>query len=293
MARRLLLPSPALRPLVQAYYLLDDDRPQAEQYVFLPEQLAHLTFSSSRTWSLGAGGLLTPVPHAALEGLVTVPAHLYLEGPLRTLRAELYPWAARQLFGWSYPDAPLDLLAGAAGRQAAGAAQAISAALRARDDETALGLLEDWLLALATGHQRAGQAGRGWTAGVGVQAAVQLYHSGGLGRMADLADELEVSARTLERQFMEDVGIGAKMLARLIRFETAHNALTHDPQTPLAALAFDLGFFDQAHLTREFRTLGGVTPGRFTQQIRARHSASEWLDFQQENPRVLLPQLPL
>ncbi|GGR35916.1 AraC family transcriptional regulator [Deinococcus ruber] len=292
MARRLLLPSPALRPLVQAYYLLDDDRPQAEQYVFLPEQLAHLTFSSSRTWTLGAGGLLTPVPKATLEGLVTVPAHLYLEGPLRTLRAELYPWAARQLFGWRYPDPPLDLLAGAAGRQATGTAHAISAALTARDDETAVGILESWLLALATGQQGAGQAGREWTAGAGVQAAVQLYHSGGLQRVAELAGELDVSARTLERQFIQEVGIGAKTLARLIRFETAHNALTHDPQTPLAALALDLGFFDQAHLTREFRTLGGMTPGSFVRQIEARQPAGEWLDFQQENPRVLLPQLP-
>lgn len=78
---------------MQAYRLLDEDHPRAERHVFLPEQLAHLTFSSGRSWVLGGGGLPAPVPRAMPEGLVTAPAHLYSEGPVRALRAELYPWA--------------------------------------------------------------------------------------------------------------------------------------------------------------------------------------------------------
>lgn len=292
MAHRLILPSPALRPLVQVYWLMDENHPQAEQHAFLPEQLAHLTFYSGRSWVLGGGGLRTPVPQATLEGLVTAPVQFSSEGPVRALRAELYPWAARQLFGWSYPDPALDLLAGAAGRGAAGTAWAIRVALAAQDDETALGLLDAWLLALASGQQGARPAGRAWTAGAGVRAAVRLYHSGGQRRMAELAGELDLSPRTLERQFVQEVGIGAKTLSRLIRFETAHNALVFEPQTPLAALAYDLGFSDQAHLTREFRALGGLTPGTFARISAARRQASEGSDVQQHDPRILLPELP-
>lgn len=277
---------------MQVYWLLDEDHPQAERHAFLPEQLAHLTFYSGRSWVLDEGGLLTPVPQVTLEGLVTSPAHLYSEGPVRALRAELYPWAAQHLFGWSYPDPALDLLAGAAGSGAAGTSRSIRAALTARDDETALGLLDAWLLALASGEQGAGRAGREWTPGLGVRAAVQLYHSGGHQRLAELAGEMDVSLRTLERQFVQEVGIGAKTLSRLIRFETAHNALIYDPQTPLAALASDLGFFDQAHLTREFRALGGLTPGAFARISEARHQGSETDAMQRHDPRSLLPQLP-
>lgn len=283
MMHRLVLPAPPLRPLVQMYGLSDHDHPQAERHVFLPEQTAHLTFFSGRSWTLGAGGQLTPVAQASLEGLVTVPAQLYSEGPVRALRADLYPWAARQLFGWSYPDPPLDLRSGAAGPEAARAARAISAALGARDDETALGLLDDWLCSLADQ--------RGWTPGAGVRAAAQLYHSGGQRRVAELASGLGLSPRTLERQFVQEVGIGAKTLARLIRFEAAHNTLNFDPSTPLAALAYDLGFADQAHLTREFRALGGLTPGAFARFIEARSGAHAWPD-PALNPRLLLPQLP-
>jgi AraC-like DNA-binding protein len=283
MARRLILPSPALRPLVQFYSLFDENQARAEQHAFLPEQLAHLTFFSGRSWIMDRSGQLRLMPQATLEGLVTVPTQLYSEGPVRALRAELYPWAARHLFGWSYPDPALDLLAGAAGSAAAGTARAIRAALAACDDETALGLLNDWLLDLLVQSS--------WAPGAGVRAAVQLYHSGGQQRVTELAGELDVSVRTLERQFIQEVGIGAKTLARLIRFETAHNALVYNPQTPLAALASDLGFFDQAHLTREFRALGGMTPGTFARLSEARHETSEASEFQQNNPRYLLPQL--
>ncbi len=272
--------------------MLDEYHVGAEAHIFMPEQLAHLTFSSGRRWSIGEGGLLTPVPQATLEGLVTTSSHLISEGVTRTLRAELYPWAARQLFGWSYPAAALDLLGGAAGSGAAQTAHEITAALTTCDDETALGLLNDWLLALASGEQRAGGAGREWTAGAGVRAAIELYHRGGQRRLTELAGSLDVSLRTLERQFLHEVGISAKTLARLIRFETAHNLLASAPGTPLAALAYDLGFADQAHLTHEFRILGGVTPGSFIRMIETRHQEVQWLDFRHDNPRLLLPQLP-
>ncbi|WP_110886841.1 helix-turn-helix domain-containing protein [Deinococcus yavapaiensis] len=291
MVRRLILPPPALRSLVQVYWLMDEHLSQAEQHVFLPEQLAHLTFSSGRSWVIGAGGVLTLLPPATLEGLVTAPTRLFSEGAVRTLRAELYPWAARQLFGWSYPDAALDLLAGAAGSGAARTARAIQAALVARDDEAALALLSDWLLALASGRQAA-RAGRAWTAGEGVRAAVRLYHSGGQRRVAELASESELSPRTLERLFVQEVGVGAKTLARLIRFETAHNALAQGPQTPLVTLAHDLGFSDQAHLTREFRALGGLTPATFARLSDARNQKSAELDGSRHDPRVLLPPMP-
>ncbi|WP_407568682.1 helix-turn-helix domain-containing protein [Deinococcus altitudinis] len=290
MPRRLVLPSPTLRPLVQFYALLSGEAPRAEQHSFLPEHTAHLTFHTGNSWVLSPDGLMTPLPTATLDGLVTAPTALMSEGPVRALRAELYPWAARHLFGWSYPEAPLDLLGGAAGPRSSGAARKIQAALAAHDDEAALGLLDDWLLGLL--------AERVWTPGVGVRAAVQLYPADGMMvgepvRMADLAEELGVSPRTLERQFLQEVGIGAKTLSRLIRFETAYNTLSGAPQTPLASLAYEMGFADQAHLTREFRALSGLTPGHFARLAGARGQPEfEGSDVLDDNPRLLRPVLP-
>ena len=274
---------------MQFYALLDENVPKSEQHAFLPEHTAHLTFHTGNSRLLGQDGRTTPLPTATLDGLVTAPTSLVSEGPVRALRAELYPWAARLLFGWRYPEAPLELLGGAAGPRNSSAARAIQAALAAHDDEAALGLLDGWLLGLL--------AERVWTPGVGVRAAVQLYPAGGkVGepvKMAELAEELGVSTRTLERQFLQEVGIGAKTLSRLIRFEAAYNTLSSAPQTPLASLAYDTGFADQAHLTREFRALGGLTPGHLArlagERMQPEFAGSEFLE---DNPRLLLPVLP-
>lgn len=112
-------------------------------------------------------------------------------------------------------------------------------------------------------------------------------------KMAELAEELGVSTRTLERQFLQEVGIGAKTLSRLIRFEAAYNTLSYAPQTPLVSLAYETGFADQAHLTREFRALGGLTPGHLARLARGRLQPEfEGSEFLEGNPRLLLPVLP-
>ena len=66
---------------------------------------------------------------------------------------------------------------------------------------------------------------------------------------------------------MAEVGVNAKTLARLIRFEEVRNRLWLEPKVSLAQLAYELGFADQAHLTREFRALSYMTPRTFGQFV--------------------------
>ena len=61
-------------------------------------------------------------------------------------------------------------------------------------------------------------------------------------------------------RFATELGVAPKVAARLIRFETARMRLG---TVPLARLAAEHGFADQAHLAREFRELGGAAPTEF------------------------------
>jgi AraC-like DNA-binding protein len=94
-----------------------------------------------------------------------------------------------------------------------------------------------------------------------VARAWQLLHAthGSL-RVEQLAEALGCSRRHLAKRFKEEVGVSPKTAARLIRFETARRRLG---TVPLAQLAADLGYADQAHLTREFTALGGAPPTQF------------------------------
>jgi AraC-like DNA-binding protein len=87
-----------------------------------------------------------------------------------------------------------------------------------------------------------------------------LRASGGRIRVEALARALGCSRRHLATRFAEEVGASPKVAARLIRFEAARRALG---SVPLARLAAEHGFADQAHLAREFRALGGAPPTAF------------------------------
>ncbi len=87
--------------------------------------------------------------------------------------------------------------------------------------------------------------------------------TGGRDRVGALADETGLSARHLGARFRDELGLPPKQYARVVRFERAAATLRAAPATPLAALAADHGYADQAHLTREFRALAGTTPGAF------------------------------
>jgi len=81
-------------------------------------------------------------------------------------------------------------------------------------------------------------------------------------RVADLAAASGLSERTLQRLVTRRVGITPKWLLQRRRLHDAVERLKAG-ETSLAAMAADLGYTDQAHFTRDFRTVTGLTPGRY------------------------------
>ena len=97
-------------------------------------------------------------------------------------------------------------------------------------------------------------------------------------QITDLADIANVSVRSVERGFQKELGINAKLLARLLRFEQVHDYIIESPKVNHSELAFDLGFADQSHLIREFRVFAAQTPNEFARGVEV-YQALEDLDF--------------
>ena len=95
------------------------------------------------------------------------------------------------------------------------------------------------------------------------RACRRLHETGGRLEVGALAAELGCSNRHLVARFREQVGTPPKTLASLIRFRRAVDRLGHDDGSRFAEIAADCGYYDQAHLNREFRRLAGTTPGAF------------------------------
>jgi transcriptional regulator GlxA family with amidase domain len=68
-------------------------------------------------------------------------------------------------------------------------------------------------------------------------------------------------------RFREQIGPSPKTAARLVRFQRAVALLGCDDGQRFAEIAQECGYYDQAHLNREFRELAGATPGAFVARL--------------------------
>ena len=84
--------------------------------------------------------------------------------------------------------------------------------------------------------------------------------------IADLARQQGRSRRQVERAVRRVTQRSPKQLSSLARFQFVRDTLWARPAVELAALAFEAGYADQAHLTRQFRRYAGQTPGEFLRQ---------------------------
>jgi AraC-like DNA-binding protein len=94
----------------------------------------------------------------------------------------------------------------------------------------------------------------------------RLRETGGNVRIGALAAELGCSRRYLTSRFTAEVGLGPKAVARQLRFARVRERLERGA-AGIAEIAVVAGYYDQAHLNRDFRDLAGVTPSDFVARL--------------------------
>ena len=95
------------------------------------------------------------------------------------------------------------------------------------------------------------------------RAVAAIEHGRGTASIADLSAAAGLSPRQLRRVFETEVGMAPKLYARIVRLDAALAARRASPGRPWTDIAHDLGWFDQAHLDKDFRALAGSTPTDF------------------------------
>jgi len=91
----------------------------------------------------------------------------------------------------------------------------------------------------------------------------RITASGGNLGIGQLARELDWSRKHLVARFSLEVGLPPKRFARIVRFNRAMAVLEDGDAINLADLAAAAGYYDQAHMAREFRTFSGSPPSEF------------------------------
>ena len=92
-----------------------------------------------------------------------------------------------------------------------------------------------------------------------MQLAAQIVRFAGVISVDQLAEDAGISNRQLERRFMREVGVGPKLLGRILRFQQVFRAVERSDNA-WASIALECGYYDQAHLIRDFNQFAGQTP---------------------------------
>jgi AraC-like DNA-binding protein len=211
--------------------------------------------------ALRVGGPGHPEAHygsfvAALTDTFATTEH---EGALRGIEVNLSPLGAHMLFGVAMHELsselvlPLDDLLGAEARELTERLDAVSAW------DTRFAILDRFILDRVAQAQRPSpDVEWAWS---------RLRRTGGLLPVGELARELGCSRRHLIGRFREQVGPAPKTAARLIRFQRTVRLLERHDYGRFAEIAQRCGYYDQAHMNREFRELAGTAPGEFVGRL--------------------------
>ena len=260
--------SPAVDPWVENHWSLRWELPAGVTH---PSQtLPHPTCSLTLEVGDHSRAGMPPGEVLVVTGVVTRRFDVTIRGSGRVAGVRFRPGGLAALTGGS-ARAWTDAVVPADGVLPAGLCARLSDPGLAAEPEAWAALAEEELAALAgVGTGNAGGAGGGGGAPAAdgryehlLEVCATMLDDQGLLTVAEVAERFDTTPRTLQRLFLDLVGVGPKWVLARYRMHDAVAELDSGYAGTLTDLAHRWGWYDQAHFTRDFTALVGVTPGQY------------------------------
>lgn len=94
-------------------------------------------------------------------------------------------------------------------------------------------------------------------------AVARITNSNGNTSLRDLQEKLQLTERTFERRFKEQVGITPKLFSRICQYQASLHQLKSNDYSKLSDIAFENDYADQSHFIRSFKEFTGCSPYQF------------------------------
>jgi AraC-like DNA-binding protein len=246
-------PASHLRPYVSSYIDFDMTGWPGRCHRGLPDGSLTVVLSIGTPVVVRCAGQADVAAAAAVAGLRTGPVTIVHDRTQRGVQLELTPAGARALL--RVPAAALAdgvfCLGDVAGRRADELAGRVAASPGpTRRAEALDAVLTSWL----TEDRYPPAVDAMWR---------RLVVSAGSAPIAAIAAEIGLGRRHLGQLFRAELGLAPKTAARVLRFARARRLLVAGQTRGLARTAAACGYFDQAHLTRDWKQLAGCTPAEW------------------------------
>lgn len=196
-----------------------------------------------------------------LYGQTLDPISLEVQGPYAYVVFQLYPFASRYLLGIDpkeLNDDCYDLLP----LEQANIAAYFSKLRQTQDQALQVQIMGDLVMDLIQ-LNAIPKDDRIHTA-----ISLILQHKGQV-KIGQILDQLAMTERTLERNFMRQTGLRPKQFARIIQFQASLHQLNAANFNKLVEVGMDSGFADQSHFIRTFKSYTGQTPKDYLHQLSA------------------------
>jgi AraC-like DNA-binding protein len=255
-------PDARLRPFVRVCWTLSGPGADMAPQPILPDGCTELIVHRARPfWRHHAAAAAERQPAHLFVGQMLAPAVIAPDGDADVVAIRFEPFGAHALIGTPQTEtADLIVDAGALGEPWLN--RAVRAAEAADSADAAVKILETALIARLerTRHQHAPDARV-------IAATRALIASAGRLSVDATARRAGTSTRQLERLFQQQIGTSPKRFARVLRFQHAASNIIDGAPAPLADISTASGYFDQAHMIRDFVTFAGTTPGQFAARL--------------------------
>jgi AraC-like DNA-binding protein len=100
------------------------------------------------------------------------------------------------------------------------------------------------------------------------QLVERILREPGIKTVDDLASRAVMGKRQLQRIFNEYVGMSPKWVIRRYRLHELVEKVNSGGQLDWSQVALDLGYFDQAHMINDFRSIAGYSPAEYQKLFR-------------------------
>jgi AraC-like DNA-binding protein len=232
----------------------------------VPDGYAEIIFYFGSSCSIFYNGGLQQLPSPFLIGLLHQPVHFYAENCLEIIGIRCFPWTVFDLLGLPSGKDGVRLFE----HPIAGLQSTLNKRIATGSIDEAVGELNQYFLDAQS--QIAVDS-------MLFKAGVAMRKANGTMPVSQVAAAAHATVRTLERKFKQSSGYTVKDVSGLLRFEQVRNRLWLNADSNIAGLAHELGYTDQAHLSREFKRYSGTTPVAFARKAKQQIINDDFVAF--------------
>ncbi len=238
-------PAPDLQYFVEHYWIVSWDLRGQEPYLSetLPHPCIHLVFEHDQSRIVG-------VMRGRFSTLLTDTGRVF---GIKFRPGAFYPFAQTQVSTFTDRSTPPCEVFG-------NESSALETTLLSQGDEQVMvQLVESFLRARLPAEDE--------QVGVIRQIVDRIITDREITRVDDIVSQCALTKRTLQRLFSQYVGVSPKWVIKRYRLHEAAERLASGEVVDWPELALDLGYFDQAHFIKDFKTIVGTTPADYVKKL--------------------------